>query len=192
MSRFPSSAHAISMLALLISLGGAGYSATGGNFILGQANSAATQTKLAAPINGPAFRIDNLNTGASAAGLSIITNAARPPLVVNSGVKVANLNADKLDGLDADAFPRVGADTEGVVSSAGLPPNTCVRFNLQATGAQVGDAVIMTPKGVLTVAQLLFAEGVSARDSIRMKLCNPTSATSGALSDFKVRIVTLR
>jgi hypothetical protein len=96
------------MVALVVALGGAGYSATGGNFILGQSNSASTQTKLVAPFAGPALRVDNLNTGASASGLKIVTDAARPPLVVNSAVKVANLNADLLDGLDATAFVRGG------------------------------------------------------------------------------------
>src|SRR5215208_1437182 len=104
MFRYPSPSLVISMLALTVALGGAGYSATGGNFILGQANSASTQTKLVAPFAGPAFRVDNLNTGASASGLRIVTNAARPPLVVNSSVRVANLNADKLDGLDSTQF----------------------------------------------------------------------------------------
>src|SRR5438128_1596778 len=101
MLRFPSSAHAISILALLISLGGAGYSATGGNFILGKSNSANTQTRLASPLAGPAFRVDNTSAASGATGMTIITNAARPPLTVNSSVKVANFNADKLDGIDS-------------------------------------------------------------------------------------------
>jgi hypothetical protein len=108
------------MLALLIALGSAGYSATGGNFILGTGNSAVTQTRLSAPVNGPALRIDNLNTGANASGLKIITNPALPALVVNSAVKVENLNADKLDGLDSTEF------VQGIVDgqSIDLAPNT--------------------------------------------------------------------
>src|SRR5215208_3844156 len=106
MFRYPSPSLVISMLALTVALGGAGYSATGGNFILGQSNSAATQTKLVAPFAGPALRVDNLNTGANASGLRIVTDAARPPLVVNSSARVANLNADKLDGLSGSNFAR--------------------------------------------------------------------------------------
>jgi hypothetical protein len=108
MFRFPSPLLVTSMLALIIALGGAGYSATGDNFILGLTNSASKQTRLVAPLATPAFRIDNLATGATATGLSIVTNATRPPMVVNSSVKVVNLNADKLDGLSSNQLARVG------------------------------------------------------------------------------------
>src|ERR1044071_2658993 len=116
MLRFPSPSLVVSMVALVVALGGAGYSATGGNFILGQANSASTQTKLVASLNSPALFIENSNTGANASGLRIITNAARAPLVVSSGVKVANLNVDKLDGIDSTGFMQGAAD-----ASARLP-----------------------------------------------------------------------
>jgi hypothetical protein len=122
MFRFPSPSLVVSMVAQVVALGSAGYSANGGNFILGQANSASTQTKLVAPFNGPAFRIDNLNTGASATGLKIVTNAARPPLVVNSAVKVANLNADKLDGLDSTQFPRTSVVSYNLAPGANSAP----------------------------------------------------------------------
>jgi hypothetical protein len=108
MLRFPSPSLVISMLALMVALGGAGYSATGGTFILGQTNSATSQTRLVAPFAGAAFRIDNTSTAAVASGLNIVTDAARPPLVVSSSVKVANLNVDKLDGLSSNQLARVG------------------------------------------------------------------------------------
>jgi hypothetical protein len=38
-------------------------------------------------------------------GLRAIVNAGAPPLAVNSSVKVSNLNADLLDGLDSAALP---------------------------------------------------------------------------------------
>ena len=91
----------ISLVALLIALGGAGYSATGGNFILGQANSASTQTRLVTPLAGAALRVDNTSIAAGATGMAIVTNAGQPPLVITSSTKVTNLNADRLDGIDS-------------------------------------------------------------------------------------------
>jgi hypothetical protein len=105
MRRVPSPSLAISILALIVALSGAGYSATGGNFILGKSNNASSQTRLVTTLNGAAFRVDNASTAASATGVTIATNAARPPLVVTSSAKVARLNADKLDGLDSTQFP---------------------------------------------------------------------------------------
>ena len=46
------------------------------------------------------------NTGGGP-GLKAIVNPGAPPLAVNSGVKVANLNADLLDGLDSRLQKRV-------------------------------------------------------------------------------------
>jgi hypothetical protein len=106
MFRFPSPSLVVSITALIVALGGASYSATGGNFILGRSNSASTQTKLVAGVAGPALGVDNLNTGAGAAGLRIVTAATRPPLIVNSSTRVDNLNADKLDGLNSTQFAR--------------------------------------------------------------------------------------
>jgi hypothetical protein len=94
----------VSLVALVIALGGAGYSATGGNFILGRANSASTQTRLVTPRAGPAMRVDNTSTAPGATGMAIITSAARPPLFVTSSKKVTNRNADRLDGIDSENF----------------------------------------------------------------------------------------
>jgi hypothetical protein len=112
----------VSILALLIALGGAGYSATGGTFLLGKINTASNQTRLIAPLGGAAFRVDNLSAVAKATGLAIITDATRPPLVINSSVKVTNLNADKLDGLDSTEFLQGPGVADG--QAIALAPNT--------------------------------------------------------------------
>jgi hypothetical protein len=106
MLRRASSAHGIALLALFISLGGAGYSATGGNFLLGRTNTATTPTVLVAPLNGRTLQINNVNAGLNATPLALVSRTDRPPMAVNSLVKVANLNADRLDGLDSTHFPR--------------------------------------------------------------------------------------
>jgi hypothetical protein len=91
-------ANVVSLLALSVALGGTTYAATGGNFILGQSNSATSTTGLSAGTTGPALRATNTSTGTAA---SFNVAAGHPPFNVNSGTKVTNLNADKLDGKDA-------------------------------------------------------------------------------------------
>lgn len=102
--RRPSAATVLATLALFASLGGVGYSATGGTFILGRANTATTKSTLSANIADKALQIQNGSgtLGATALGLSVAVG--KPPFTVNSPTKVANLNADKLDGMDASAF----------------------------------------------------------------------------------------
>jgi hypothetical protein len=84
--------------------GGGAVAATGGKFILGKSNSAGTTTTLSAG-RGPALSLKS--TGS-------------PALKVNNDRKVANLNADELDGLSAAAFARSNAKT-GAFDFTGIP-----------------------------------------------------------------------
>ena len=50
---------------------------------------------------GPGLQIDNNSTDAAATALELQVEAGKAPMKVNSDTQVANLNADKVDGLDA-------------------------------------------------------------------------------------------
>ncbi|WP_109505582.1 hypothetical protein [Nocardioides speluncae] len=63
------------------------YAATGDGLITGRINKANGPTTIANTGRGPALVLKN--------------RAASPPLKVSSGKKIARLNADKVDGLDA-------------------------------------------------------------------------------------------
>jgi hypothetical protein len=104
--RKPAPATVIATVALFVALGGVGIAATGGNFILGASNTAGAKTSLSTQVNGKALDITNTNTGASATALGLNVAAGHAPLTVNSQTKVANLNADQLDGLDSARFVR--------------------------------------------------------------------------------------
>lgn len=176
MQRFLSPSRYVSLLALIISLGGAGYSATGDNFILGNTNSAATQTRLVTPLAGPAFRIDNASAAAGATGMSIVTNAARPPFAINSSVKVANLNADKLDGFDSTGFVRGGgtADGQAIAEAPGannfLGPATGGFIRLQyLCPASLGTNGTLTIHNVSSgIANLFVDSGFSNPDYLQL------------------------
>jgi hypothetical protein len=73
----------------------------GGVFNLGKSNSVNAQTGLTGSTNSAQIQVTNNGTGASASGLGVKVASGKPPLVVNSTTKVANLNADLLDGLDS-------------------------------------------------------------------------------------------
>jgi len=109
--RKPSPATIIATVALFVALGGVGVAATGGNFTLGQSNTATTPTSLSAPVaGGKALQVtnnDTSNAASTALGLNVANGHA--PFTVNTGVKVLNLNSDKLDGLDSTGFlPKAG------------------------------------------------------------------------------------
>jgi hypothetical protein len=102
----PSSATVIATVALFVALGGAGMAATGGNFILGQSNSADSTSALASGVaTGPTLELSN-SGGKPAARFN--TPSGVQPFVVNNPSKVQNLNADLLDGIDSTSFTRGG------------------------------------------------------------------------------------
>jgi hypothetical protein len=99
-------ANVVSLLALFVALGGTTYAATGGNFILGKSNSAGSTTSLSAPIAGKALQLTNTSTGTGATALGLNVASGHPPFTVNSGTRVANLNSDRLDGINSTGFLR--------------------------------------------------------------------------------------
>ena len=77
--RKPSPSMIVSLLALFVALGGAGYAATGGNFILGKANSATSQTGLTSSNAGKALNVTQQSTGAGATALGLTVPSGKPP-----------------------------------------------------------------------------------------------------------------
>jgi hypothetical protein len=112
-ARIPSPATAIAIVALFVALSGTAYAATGGNFILGKANSATA--------------VSSLSNSAGTA-LSLSSKAGTPPLSVSNSVQVPKLNAALLGGNPASSFVQGGGRVASAVST----------LNNQATGFLVG------------------------------------------------------
>lgn len=87
----PSHATIVAYIALFLAMTGTAYAATGGNLILGNPNTASKTTSLANTGSGPALRLAT-KTGST------------PPLAVSNGTKIANLNADMVDGVRASSL----------------------------------------------------------------------------------------
>jgi hypothetical protein len=123
----PSRAMAVAPLAVFLNLAGIGYAATGGNFILGRANSATSTTGLTgSPAVGPALSIANATSGLPAAAFKVTGTAA--PFMVGSQTKVTNLNADLLDGLSSASFEPSANVVQ--VNAILIPLNQNQRFDI--------------------------------------------------------------
>ncbi len=139
-------ANVMATIAVFMVLGGTTYAATGGNFILGNPNTANQQTSLSASpaFAGKALQVTNTGTGAGATALGLTVGSGRPPLTVNSGTKVANLNADKLDGLDSTGL---GSGILGGVATNVNQANSDVRPLVGTSSSlQKGTAEYVAPK----------------------------------------------
>ena len=89
------------IVALTVGVAGAAFGANGANFLLGKSNAANVITQLVGSVAGPGLQIDNNSTDAAATALDLQVEAGKAPMKVNSDTQVANLNADKVDGLNA-------------------------------------------------------------------------------------------
>ncbi len=83
----------------------------GALFNLGRANTVNRTTTLTGTTSGRILALANTGTGSA---LSLSTRAGQAPMTVTSSTRVAHLNADLLDGLDASAFVK---GTGSLVSS---------------------------------------------------------------------------
>ncbi len=85
---------------------GVGFGANGQAWILGQTNVATAITRLAGPegVQGAMMQVVNNDAGTDDTALSLAVQAGEPPMTVNSGKVVTNLNADKLDGVSIGNF----------------------------------------------------------------------------------------
>ncbi len=86
----------------IVLAGAAALAATGGNFILGQSNTATFTSGLSASL-AASSALDVSNPGGGPAA-SFESSTAASPFTVNSKKKVVNLNADMVGGKRASAF----------------------------------------------------------------------------------------
>jgi hypothetical protein len=98
------------ILALTVGLASTALAGTGvgARFQLGQTNTVNAITKLVGSVAGPSLQVDNNSTNANATALDLQVEAGKAPMNVNSDAKVANLNSDKIDGLDSSSFAGYG------------------------------------------------------------------------------------
>ena len=122
-------------------MSGTAVAATGGNFILGKANTATSVTSL---------------TNTKGTALSLSSTATTPSLKVSNSVQVPKLNASELGGIPASGFMQGGGSTTG--------KRLAFKGGLNATlvsGPGADLAGICDPSGAGTGATLLI-EGNNA------------------------------
>lgn len=82
---------------------------------LGQVNIMQRLTTLVGNVDSAMLEVDNNNAGASATALDLQVQPGKPPMKVNSGARVTNLHADRLDGKSAG---EIGVNGQQIVRVA--------------------------------------------------------------------------
>lgn len=110
----------LSTLLLITAIDHVAFAATGKSLLLGKKNTASKQTTIVRTSPGPVLKLKS-------------KDATKPPLKVNGTGRVANLNADKLDGLDSSQLA-TKASVDGVRTSVDSLP-VPVAWGSVASGA---------------------------------------------------------
>jgi hypothetical protein len=139
------------IVALVLGVASMALGANGQPFILGENNAATALTRLAGDVDGSAMQVVSNNAGADDTALQLIVQKGEAPMRVSSTTKVANLNADMVDGKSPGAF---------------LPKATYTK-NAESTGSDIGGgerlAVILCDAGdvVLSGGHLALDAGTT-------------------------------
>jgi hypothetical protein len=146
------------ILALSVGLASTALAGTGvgSAFNLGKTNTVSAISKLVGSVAGPSLFIDNNSTNSAATALDLQVEAGKAPMKVNSATKVANLNADKLDGMDAgqlQGFSTLRVSTTDVNTTAGA--NGFGTASCQAGEQAISGGVLMLNGDI---AQIFYVE----------------------------------
>jgi hypothetical protein len=136
------SALAVGLVIALLSSG----TAAAVSVVLGGVNTSSNLTTFKSGRNGAVLQVSNTNSsgGAGAKGLGITVPAGRAPITVNANAgKATNLNADRLDGLDASAFLPTSGQAADSQALDGIDSTGFVRGN----GVMRHAAVALPPFG---------------------------------------------
>jgi hypothetical protein len=107
-------------------------------------------------------------------------------VVVGTGPGRATAGVDNCKRSDG------GANITGAISVSAITNARCATITGSVSGAKVGDAVILSTKGPLAGGMLIYGQGVPADNQVSIKVCNLSGATSAAISDLPVHVVTFR
>jgi hypothetical protein len=129
------------ILALTVGLASTALAGTGvgARFDLGKTNTVNAVTKLVGSVAGPSLQIDNNSTNAAATALDLQVEAGKPPMKINSGTKVINLTADKVDGVDLPLSGFVQVDPPSVGA------HSCVQSSVTIPGKLATDSGMLFP-----------------------------------------------
>lgn len=121
------------VLALVFGAISMALAATGGNFILGKANTAGEISRLTANIAHPTLQLINTSTATAATALNLHVANGNPPMTVNSSTKVARLNSDQVDG----------KNSTDLVPGGVVPAGTTIRGNYEIDGSSANGSELI-------------------------------------------------
>jgi hypothetical protein len=85
-----------------------------------------------------------------------------------------------------------GTAVNGAISLSGIPSGRCTQVTFNVSGAQVGDSPIVTTRAAIQNGILLYPNRVASAGQVEVNACNFSGTAMTAISNFPVRIITVR
>ena len=111
---------------------------------------------------------------------SITSSRIAASAVTSSDIANRTVDMDDIDGAERTGSIDVGAIADG----------RCTTITGSVTGALPGDVAVLTTDGSLANGLAVFAQR-ALTDAVHIKVCNLTGATSAAITDLPVRVITI-
>jgi hypothetical protein len=126
--------------------------------------------------------IDNSLFAADLAPNSVGSSEIAADAVGSSEVANESLTTSDIAGIAAN----------GTIALSGIPNGRCTQVTFNFSGAQVGDSPIITTGAAIQNGILLYPNRVASTGHVEVNACNFTGTDMTPISNFPVRIITLR
>ena len=115
-----------------------------------------------------------------------------PNSVGSSEIAANAVDASKVANESLTLSDIAGAAVNGTISLSGIPNGRCSQVTFSVGGAQVGDSPIVTTGAAIQNGIVLYPNRVASAGHVEVNACNFTGTSMTPISDFPVRIITLR
>ncbi len=177
----PSPAMIVACVALFVALGG---TATAVTYVVSSNSQIGPGT--ISGHNPPSGKHGNIISG-SVNGTDLAPNSVGSSEIVANAVGASKVANESLTLSDI-----AGTASNGSISLSGIPDGRCSQVTFSVSGAQVGDSPIVTTRAAIQNGIVLYPNRVASAGHVEVNACNFTGTAMTPISNFPVRIITLR
>lgn len=155
------------------------------------ADAAIANADLAAGAVDSAGVLDSSLTGtdilsSSLTGADVAASSLTGSDIATGSLTTSDIADDSITATDIDGANRSGSIDVGAISNG-----RCTTITGSVSGAEPGDIAVLTTNGSLPNGVMVYAQR-ALTNQVHIKVCNLSGATSAAITDLPVRVMTFR
>lgn len=151
-----------------------------------------TSSDLATDSVGPTEVADGSIDSGEIVNDSLFSADLAPNSVGSSELAANAVGAAKVANESLTLSDIAGTATNGAISLSGIANGRCTQVTFNVGGAQVGDSPIVTTRAAIQNGIVLYPNRVASAGHLEVNACNFTGTSMTPISNFPVRVITLR